>query len=643
MKAHGSIYARITPAHLPPSRSLHIGDDVPLLTAEERRERANELAGEEYRAHVGAVQYSARHGFEVFRVHLIKPIDVEPVDLGRMLHDDVANGRVDEEGYRIEDVRDDVDELSSPDLWRTISVTVNARTGEEMGRAYIWRNLDIGGFLHTAMREGVGRDLWEVNCPDNQPRDAPLSLFPIVVVHEFLPDVFYSRTDHRGNFSIAGLPPGRVCLSPTFATPTVEFISSRIALPLLKCFDDSAHGVDLDLTEGLAGLSPLEVEIDVGDFTLVTAFHNIEDSVLGWLEDVGLRPGDPTRLDQYGRHEPHHYKTLLIWAPISPDAANPMYRYQDGTLPVTHMATEANERNNDYATWMTTAHGYGYYLALMLTGSPSFGDHPDGQSLTHGQTVADLLAFFLILERDPNGGRDEHGRFDGCYLKCRDRNNPDGFGYDIIEGSVTPFPNPIDDRPEPVTGFGFFDGTPKEPRSLEESLVGTGIWMDILAGMMEKYPAGGEVDAVERTRALFLLSVNYSRGGYLRPLGPERRGILLTINDGPIFGGDNLDNGSPDAEIIENAFARRNLLLRRFRRGDSDGGGRVEVTDRIATLNFLFLGASPPACADAADADNSGALELSDPVNIFNWLFLGGPAPSPLDGLGCEARPLGCL
>jgi len=86
----------------------------------------------------------------------------------------------------------------------------------------------------------------------------------------------------------------------------------------------------------------------------------------------------------------------------------------------------------------------------------------------------------------------------------------------------------------------------------------------------------------------------------------------------------------------------------RFRRGDPDNNGAIQLTDGIFILNFLFLGGADPICFDAADADNNGSVQLTDGIFILNFLFLGGEAPpapgldcgedpaEPDDGLGCE-------
>jgi hypothetical protein len=89
-----------------------------------------------------------------------------------------------------------------------------------------------------------------------------------------------------------------------------------------------------------------------------------------------------------------------------------------------------------------------------------------------------------------------------------------------------------------------------------------------------------------------------------------------------------------------------------FRRGDADGSGKVDLTDAVRSLGWLFLGDPPRPCDDAADADDNGKIEITDPIAILGYLFLGTfaiPAPGPdacgpdpsSDGLGCALSP-GC-
>jgi len=45
-------------------------------------------------------------------------------------------------------------------------------------------------------------------------------------------------------------------------------------------------------------------------------------------------------------------------------------------------------------------------------------------------------------------------------------------------------------------------------------------------------------------------------------------------------------------------------------------------------LGFLFLGTEAPPCDDAADTNDDGIVDLSDPVGTLNFLFLGGSPPA---------------
>lgn len=68
-----------------------------------------------------------------------------------------------------------------------------------------------------------------------------------------------------------------------------------------------------------------------------------------------------------------------------------------------------------------------------------------------------------------------------------------------------------------------------------------------------------------------------------------------------------------------------------IQRGDADQNNKLELTDAIQILGFLFLGSvtKVPDCFDAADADDNGKIELTDAVRILGFLFLGGAIPAP--------------
>lgn len=84
-----------------------------------------------------------------------------------------------------------------------------------------------------------------------------------------------------------------------------------------------------------------------------------------------------------------------------------------------------------------------------------------------------------------------------------------------------------------------------------------------------------------------------------------------------------------------------------FVRGDSNGDGRVNISDPQNTLSYLFLGGSRPGCPDAADANDDGRVNVTDPIFMLQRMFLGGEAlPPPADSCGEDPTAdslAGCL
>ncbi len=104
------------------------------------------------------------------------------------------------------------------------------------------------------------------------------------------------------------------------------------------------------------------------------------------------------------------------------------------------------------------------------------------------------------------------------------------------------------------------------------------------------------------------------------------------------------------APVVVGLFIAARLpaeCLPAFERGDSNRDAKLDLSDPIFTLGYLFLGSGEPGCLDAADADDSGKVDLSDAVFTVGYLFLGGsPLPAPIPG-SCGLDPtddaLGCL
>jgi hypothetical protein len=82
-----------------------------------------------------------------------------------------------------------------------------------------------------------------------------------------------------------------------------------------------------------------------------------------------------------------------------------------------------------------------------------------------------------------------------------------------------------------------------------------------------------------------------------------------------------------------------------FNRGDVNQDGKVDLSDPIGVLMYLFLGTGGPIeCLDAADFNDSGEVDISDAVHGLFCLFTGGAVcpfrecmedPTP-DELSCE-------
>ena len=76
-----------------------------------------------------------------------------------------------------------------------------------------------------------------------------------------------------------------------------------------------------------------------------------------------------------------------------------------------------------------------------------------------------------------------------------------------------------------------------------------------------------------------------------------------------------------------------------FRRADANADGEIDLSDPVAILGSLFLGAPDPVCPDANDANDDGTVDISDAVYALAWLFLGGPEPAAPGPSTCGLDP----
>ena len=78
-----------------------------------------------------------------------------------------------------------------------------------------------------------------------------------------------------------------------------------------------------------------------------------------------------------------------------------------------------------------------------------------------------------------------------------------------------------------------------------------------------------------------------------------------------------------EGEIWSNeVFTFRTMTL-----GDVDGSGRLNITDIVFLINYLFAGGPNPDPILAGDADCSGRINIGDAVYLVNYIFGDGPLP----------------
>ena len=105
----------------------------------------------------------------------------------------------------------------------------------------------------------------------------------------------------------------------------------------------------------------------------------------------------------------------------------------------------------------------------------------------------------------------------------------------------------------------------------------------------------------------------------------------LTVDDGQAV------NNTASAQVTITVLGGGTPL---FLRGDVDSSARVDLSDAINILGFLFLGQGDLPCPDAGDADDNGAIQLTDAIRVLGFLFLGeGPVAEPAGACGVDPTP----
>ncbi len=144
--------------------------------------------------------------------------------------------------------------------------------------------------------------------------------------------------------------------------------------------------------------------------------------------------------------------------------------------------------------------------------------------------------------------------------------------------------------------------------------------------------------------------------GYLGRYGFRIRslpGNWLSGSNGAMAAGDFDGDGFRDLAIGEAAAGVRRVVVvfgrgsgsGSFVRGDANLDGKVNLSDAITVLSYLFLGGRAPGCQDAGDVNDSGDLGITDAIFLLNHLYLGAAPPRPpypLPGRDQTPDVLGC-
>ena len=83
-----------------------------------------------------------------------------------------------------------------------------------------------------------------------------------------------------------------------------------------------------------------------------------------------------------------------------------------------------------------------------------------------------------------------------------------------------------------------------------------------------------------------------------------------------------------------------------FIRGDANGDQKVDISDPMRSLIYLFAGAPAPSCMDAADANDDGQVDIADPLWTLSTVFEGThtmPAPYPESGTDLTEDGFFCI
>jgi YVTN family beta-propeller protein len=112
------------------------------------------------------------------------------------------------------------------------------------------------------------------------------------------------------------------------------------------------------------------------------------------------------------------------------------------------------------------------------------------------------------------------------------------------------------------------------------------------------------------------------------PPGSGTRMAIDRDEDG-FLDGDEIDQGSDPADPSSVPGGPP------FLRGDCGASGAVDISDAVASLDWIFREAAAPSCVEACDANGDRVVDVSDALFTLLFLFSGGRPP----GLHPDCEP----
>lgn len=101
----------------------------------------------------------------------------------------------------------------------------------------------------------------------------------------------------------------------------------------------------------------------------------------------------------------------------------------------------------------------------------------------------------------------------------------------------------------------------------------------------------------------------------------------------------NPENGwyQPRHDSKASGMVENSVFIKKFIRGDANEDGKIDLTDAIFILNYLFKGGLEPPCLDASDVNDDGRIDISDAVYTLRYLFSGETQPpAPFQEAGID-------